>query len=115
MTIKEFEMQCALGSLTDSDKVKLAENESTLIEILSILSKDDDWVIRYWVAKNENTPEDILKVLSKDGRRSVRYYAIENPNTPKGILKILKVLRIYKLLSKIHTTILNNMRKSPHK
>ena len=42
MTIKEFEMQLALGSLTNDMKIELAYNSNTPKKILSMLSKDKD-------------------------------------------------------------------------
>jgi len=66
MTIKEFKVQLALGSLSWDDKRKLAENKRTSKKILTILSKDKDSNVRWWVADNPNTPKDVLKKLSKD-------------------------------------------------
>jgi len=48
MTIKEFEIQLALGSLSTRDKLKLANDKKTLIDILTILeSTDNSWYIQY--------------------------------------------------------------------
>ena len=46
MTIKEFKMQYALGSLSYTMKIELAYNSNTPIEILTILSTDIDWYIK---------------------------------------------------------------------
>lgn len=86
MTTKEFEIQYALGSLSDTMKIKIAENTNTPIEILTILSKDKDWYVRYRVAKNTNTPKEGLTILSKDKDRYVRYCVAKNPNTPTEVL-----------------------------
>ena len=73
MTIKEIEIQLALGSLPTNNKLDLACSRRTSKKVLTILSIDKDWYIRYYVAANPNTPVDILKKLSKDKHRSVRY------------------------------------------
>ena len=72
MTAKEFEMQYALGTLSDDMKEKLASNKNTPKKILSILSKDESWEVKRRVAYNPNTPEKILKVLSKDEDKYIR-------------------------------------------
>ena len=89
MTTKEFEIQYALGSLTDDMKINLAYNKRTSKKILTILSKDESWNVRYWVAYNINTPKEILKKLSTDEDSNVRYYAANNPNNPIEVLKKL--------------------------
>ena len=83
MTIKEFEIQLALGSLTDEMKYKLARNPNTPKEVLTILSKDESWGIRYWIADNLNTPKEVLKKLSKDKDWHVRCRVAETLNTIK--------------------------------
>ena len=80
MTIKEFEMQYALGALSDDEKEKLAKNKNTPKEILSILSKDRHIEVRYNVAGNKSTPIEILEVLSKDEDWEVRWSVADNPN-----------------------------------
>lgn len=52
MTIKEVEIQLALGTLPDYMKYKLAENPNTPKEILTKLSIDKDWNVRY-ICKQE--------------------------------------------------------------
>ena len=47
MTIKEFEIQLALGSLTEDMKDKLAIDGRTSKKILTILSKDKDDGVRW--------------------------------------------------------------------
>ena len=55
MTVKEFKIQYALGSLSYNMKLKLAKNPNTPKKILIILSKDEDWYVRSYVADNPNT------------------------------------------------------------
>ena len=40
MTLKEFEIQLALGLISTEDKRKIARNPNTSVEILVVLSKD---------------------------------------------------------------------------
>ena len=115
MTIKEFEIQLALGSMSNGMKVDLAKNPNTSLEILTILSKDENSAVRHWVAdhpnvpvkilvgfvKDEdwcvrcrvadhpNTPTEILVKLSKDENHNVRYWVAGNPNTPKEVKEML--------------------------
>ena len=80
MTIKEFKVKLALGSLSDKYKWKLAWNLNTPIEILTILSTDKNWGIRYRVTENPNTPKKILKKLSTDRDSAVSSCAVHNMN-----------------------------------
>ena len=82
MTIKEIRVQLALGTLTDNMKYKLANDERTSKKILTILSTDENWVVRYKVARNPNTPVEVLTILSKDEDSIVRCWVANNPNTP---------------------------------
>ena len=92
MTIKEFEIQYALGSLSTDMIVKLAANKQTSKKILTILSKDENWYVRGWVADNPNTPTEVLKILSIDEDIGVRYFVSRNPNTPRaGILSVQRI------------------------
>ena len=86
MTIKEFEIQLALGSLTNDIKWELANNINTPKEVLTILSTDESWYTRCNVAENSNTPVEVLIKLSTDKNNIVRYYAANNLNTPKEVL-----------------------------
>lgn len=78
MTLKEFEIQEALGTLTHYIKMYLVRNQKTSKEILTKLSTDKDWSIRCWIAFNPNTPTKILAKLSKDKDSLVKRYAVEN-------------------------------------
>ena len=89
MTIKEFEIQYALGTLTDDMKLKLACNKRTSKKILTILSTDK-WRVRCCVAGNPNTPKEVLVKLSTDEDWGVRWYVAGNHNTPKEVRKQLR-------------------------
>ena len=78
MTIKEFEIQLALGTLTYHMKIELANNKRTSKKILTILSTDKHWNVRYCVAINKRTSKEVLTILSKDKNWYVRYLAGKN-------------------------------------
>ena len=86
MTAKEIEIQYALGTLTDKMKYKLAVNERTSKEVLTILSTDKDMYVRSCIATNPNTPKEVLKVLSTDKNSDIRWWVAHNSNTPKEVL-----------------------------
>jgi len=90
MTIKEFKIQYALGTLDRDYLYKLALSKSTSKGVLTILSKDEESYVRYGVADNPNTPIEILMILSKDEDYNVRYNVARNPNTPIEIKKGIK-------------------------
>ena len=52
MTIKEFEIQLALGLMSTDMKIDLACNPNTSKKILTILSTDENWSVRHWAVKN---------------------------------------------------------------
>ena len=78
MTIKEFKIQYALGSLTDGMKIELAANKRTSKEVLTILSTDKNACVRWRVAENTNTPKEVLTILSKDKDEVVRWRVADN-------------------------------------
>ena len=80
MTIKEIEIQLALGTLTYEMKRELVSNKKTPKKILAILSTDKDWNIRRWVAYHPNTPVEVLTKLSTDENNRVRWWVVRNPN-----------------------------------
>jgi len=86
MNAKELEIQLALGSLSEDVKLKLAENPNTPKKVLTILSKDKNKWIRWYIAKNPSTLKKVLTLLSKDKDWRVRYYVAYNSNTPKKVL-----------------------------
>jgi len=97
MTLKEFEMQSALGSLPNTVKREMAENSNTPINILVRLSVGRNKYIRRRVAMNpniHNMPEEDLIKLSNDKNYAVRLQVASNPNVPTKILsKILFTLK----------------------
>ena len=89
MTIKEFKVQYALGTISLNDKMDMAETPSTSKRILTILSRDKEPWVRDSVARNINTPTAVLIELSKDEEVLVRGYVATNENTPVDILEKL--------------------------
>jgi len=63
MTLKEFKMQYALGTLSYKDKLNLSQSSYTCKKILEILSKDNSLSIRYNVTRNSNVPASVLNTL----------------------------------------------------
>ena len=67
MTIKEFKIQYALGSLTRCMLLKLARDHNTDKEILTFLIKTDlkpvikHWYYKYFAVKNSNTSKETLQ------------------------------------------------------
>ena len=86
MTIKEFEIQLALGTLSYDMKRELAYNLNTPKEVLTKLSTDKHWSVRWRVANNSNTPVEVLTKLSTDEAYYVRSCVARNPSTPVEVL-----------------------------
>ena len=89
MTVKEFRIQYALGSLSGDDLIELVYMQYTPKAILTALSKNKNYWIRCGVACNPNTPIKVLTKLSNDKDRNVRIWVTRNPYTPIKILEKL--------------------------
>lgn len=80
LTVEEFKFQYALGTLSNDTLEDIALSCSD-DEVLRMLSKDENSLIRYYVASNPNTSLQILKELSEDKdwniKRRARKYKIE--------------------------------------
>ena len=59
MTIKEYRIQKALGTLSYHMTAKLAYDRNTSPELLAVLIKNEDWLISHWAIENLNTPKEI--------------------------------------------------------
>lgn len=90
MTLKEFKIQYALGTLDKKTLVEMADDPNTFVEILKILSKDKDEGVRQSVASNHNCPIEILESLSKDKDFFVRHRVMCNAECPIDTQKSLK-------------------------
>ncbi len=75
MTVKEFKIQYALGSLSYRMKLHLAILSNTPKKILTMLSRDKAEGVKYWVALNPKAPEEVLKILLKDKCHHIVYEA----------------------------------------
>jgi pentose-5-phosphate-3-epimerase len=60
--------------------LKLSQDPNTPVEVLEVLSTDEDYDVRCNVALNPNTPVEVLEVLSTDEDFVVRYWVANNPN-----------------------------------
>ena len=85
MTIKEFKIQYALGTISYKDKIDIADN-TTSKEMLTYLSRDEDWYVRALITKNRVVSKKILMELSKDEDWGVKSSVASNKNTPTEIL-----------------------------
>jgi len=72
MTVREFKVQYALGTLSQDKIMRLAKNISTARGILTILSRSEDQRIRCCVAKNINLRFKDLMRLREDKMFLVR-------------------------------------------
>jgi hypothetical protein len=77
------------GKLSLEDRKELARNSNTPPETLTILARDVNGDVRYWVARNRNTPPEALTILAQDESWYVRYRLAGNPNTPPETLTLL--------------------------
>jgi len=89
LTVKEFRVQYALGSLSCIDLEKLAKRIGTPRKILTILSKDKERYVKYGVATNIHTPMNILTKLSTDKDYMIQNCVAQNSSTSKKVLKRL--------------------------
>ena len=63
MTIKEFKIQLAVGSLPYHVRSEWAKNLDTPIDILQLLCDDKKSNVRYIIIHNSNTTEAILAYI----------------------------------------------------
>ena len=63
----------------------LAWDPSTPPDILTVLSRHEDWTVRRDVAENPSTPPDVLATLAQDNYRVQRAVS-QNPSTPPATL-----------------------------
>lgn len=79
-----------IGEENETD-CKEVEISSILVVVLTELSKDEEWIVRYYVAENPKTPVPILMELSTDKSSEVRSKVADNPNTPVSVLTELSL------------------------
>jgi hypothetical protein len=70
-------------------KIWVARNKTVPLNILEILSYDENADVRHAVAMKHKSSQDILQRLAQDPDDSVRLRVALNPKTPKVILEQL--------------------------
>jgi len=75
-----------LKNMTNNEKMDLAENLDTPLDLLRDLAKDASWGVKEALAENPSTPLDILREMATDVSYQVRACVATNPNTPVDIL-----------------------------
>ncbi len=70
-------------------RVWVARNKTVPLNILEVLSHDENADVRYAVAMKRKAGKDILQRLSQDSDESVRLRVALNPTTPKIVLEQL--------------------------
>ncbi len=81
-----------LEFLTWEDKIWIAWQKEAPAEILTILSKDVNCLVRHRVAYNTSTPAHVLKKLSRDEDNYIRVMAFNNPSFGRiGLWQRLKL------------------------
>jgi len=78
-----------LKNMDYNEKLELAENPSTPIDVLRELAKDEYWLIRRKVATHPNTSLDLLRDLVKDENSGVRVDVAQHPKASSKLLVIL--------------------------
>jgi hypothetical protein len=87
---KDFVMLArkCLSKLHCWERIGLAKNPNTQIELLEILAQDQNKYVRSDVAENPNTPIKLLEILAQDQEYNIRRSVAKNPNTPIKLLEI---------------------------
>ena len=70
----------ALWTLTEEERIKVAESAHTSVNALKELAHDDSLYVRYSVAENSKTPPEILFELAK-------HLIAQNKNCPAKLLE----------------------------
>jgi hypothetical protein len=73
------------------NKIWVVRNKTVPVEILEILSKDNDAQIRSEVASKRKINDSIFSILSKDENKSVRYALMLNKSLTKQQLQQIKI------------------------
>jgi 3-methyladenine DNA glycosylase AlkC len=89
ITIQEYKIQLALGTLDYDARISLALNKATPKGILKMLAVDSEIWIREYVANNSNANTIIFTILSRDSSVYVRRAVAKNPIVQAEVLEIL--------------------------
>lgn len=64
--LKEISSMLDKGDGLMLKRALASEHHNTSAEVLTILSRDEEWGIRYLVTENPNTPKEIVKTMDKE-------------------------------------------------
>jgi hypothetical protein len=78
------------------ERLEVARNPNTPPETLTILARDKNSGVRWWVARHNNTPPEILTILARDKDWGVRYQVIHNPNSTREVIQTVRAYEFYK-------------------
>lgn len=71
------------------EQVKAVAGNNSNVYLLEIFSRDEDELVRGFVAGNVHASHSILQRLSEDVSHFVRECVAGNPNTPRRVLEVL--------------------------
>lgn len=72
--------------MNNEEKIRIAYDPNTTIDVLAELAKDESADVRAAVALNRNATTGIFEVLSNDLSQNVVNALLSNPNTPESLL-----------------------------
>ena len=77
-----------MRSFVDYDPVyrELAKNKNTPGSILGLMSRQERYNYKYYIAQNPGTPSDVLETLAADDEQIVRKWVCSNPNVTEATL-----------------------------
>lgn len=77
----------ALWTLTEEERIKVAESAHTSVNTLEELAHDDSLYVRYSVAENSKTPPEILFELAKEDNDLMKHLIAQNKSCPAKLLE----------------------------
>ena len=77
----------ALWTLTEEERIKVAESAHTSLHTLEELAHDDSVYVRYSVAENSKTTPEILVDLAKEDNDLMKLLIAQNKNCPANLLE----------------------------
>ena len=91
-----------LSNLSSQERIDLAQNPNTPLEILTLLARDENWGVRCRVALNPNTPPEILTILARDENKWVRCGVERNPNATREVVQTVRAYEFHLEFNKTH-------------
>ena len=95
-----------------NEKLKLARNRNTPVDILRELAKSESASVWMDLAENPNTPEDILQDYAKSKSAVLRCRVARNPKAPRKIL--IKIFETEKSCKKPHNMVIRTLYANPN-